>query len=112
MKSGISDSTVHDVRGVTQADNGRDGVSNHQPHDCLLGRLFIQAQSKENIEAPRHWLLCGKFTGDLPAQLTSNITWKMFPFDDVITNVHNTDGRVPLCTNEHYVYGILFRWGK
>ena len=25
---------------------------------------FIQAQIKENIKAPRHWPLCGKFTGD------------------------------------------------
>ena len=25
---------------------------------------FIQAQIKENIKAPRHWRLCGEFTGD------------------------------------------------
>ena len=40
-----------------------DGVSNHQPDDCLLNRLF-NAQIKENITAPRHWPLCGEFTGD------------------------------------------------
>ena len=34
--------------------NERDGISNHQPHDCLLNRLF-KAQIKENIKAPRHW---------------------------------------------------------
>ena len=33
--------------------NERDGVSNHQPHDCLLNRLF-KAQIKENIKDPRH----------------------------------------------------------
>ena len=43
--------------------NERDGVSNHQPHDCLL-RRFIQAQIKENITDPRHWPLCREFTGD------------------------------------------------
>ena len=43
---------------------GRDCVSNHQPHHCLLNRLFIQAQIKENIKAPRDWPLCGEFTGD------------------------------------------------
>ena len=43
--------------------NERAGVSNHQPHDCLLNRLF-KAQIKENIKAPRHWTLCGDFTGD------------------------------------------------
>ena len=41
----------------------RDGVSNHQSHDCLLNRLF-EAQIKENIKAPRHWPLCGEFTRD------------------------------------------------
>ena len=38
------------------------GVSNHQPHDCLLNRLF-KAQIKLNIKALRHWPLCGEFTG-------------------------------------------------
>ena len=42
--------------------NERDGVSNHQPHDCLLKRF--QAQMKQNIKAPRHWTLRGEFTGD------------------------------------------------
>ena len=31
----------------------RDGVSNHQPHDCLLKGLF-KAQIKENIKALHH----------------------------------------------------------
>ena len=43
--------------------NKRDGVSSHQPHDCLLNRLF-KAQIKENIKAPHHWPLWGEFTGD------------------------------------------------
>ena len=43
--------------------NERDGVSNLQPHDCLLNRLF-KAQIKENIKATRHWPLCGEFNGD------------------------------------------------
>ena len=42
--------------------NGRDGVPNHQPHDCFT-QPFIRAQIKENIKAPRHWPLCGEFTG-------------------------------------------------
>ena len=43
--------------------NEHDGVSNHQPRDCLLNRLF-KAQIKENIKVPRHWPLQGEFTGD------------------------------------------------
>ena len=41
--------------------NGCDSVSNHQPHDCFLNRLFTQI--KENIKALRHWPLCGELTG-------------------------------------------------
>ena len=43
--------------------NERDGVSNHQLHDCLLNRLF-KAHIKVNIKAPCQWRLCGEFTGD------------------------------------------------
>ena len=43
--------------------NERDGVSNHQPHDCLLSGLF-EAQIKENFKALRYWPLWGEFTGD------------------------------------------------
>ena len=42
--------------------NGRVGVSNHQPHDCLFNCLS-KALIKENNKAPRHWPLCGEFTG-------------------------------------------------
>ena len=41
--------------------NGCDGVSNHQPHHCLLNRLF-RRRSKKKIKAPRHWPLWGEFT--------------------------------------------------
>ena len=43
--------------------NGHNDVSNHQRHHCLFTQPFIQAQIKENIKAPRHWPLCGEFTG-------------------------------------------------
>ena len=34
------------------------------PASRLFTQPFIQAQIKENIKAPHHWPLCGKFTGD------------------------------------------------
>ena len=46
-----------------------DGVSNHQPHDCLVNRLF-KVQIKENIKELRHWPLRGEFTGDRWIPLT------------------------------------------
>ena len=36
----------------------------------LFTQPFIQVQIKENIKAPRHWPLCGEFTGD--RQMDSN----------------------------------------
>ena len=45
--------------------NERDGVSNHQsPASRLFTQPFIQAQIKENIQAPRHLPLWGEITGD------------------------------------------------
>ena len=34
------------------------------PTSPLFTQPFIGAQIKENIKAPRHWPLCGEFTGD------------------------------------------------
>ena len=34
------------------------------PASPLFTQPFIQAQTKENTKVPRHWPLCGEFTGD------------------------------------------------
>ena len=51
--------------------NGNDDVSNHQPHGCLL-TVYSDADKRKR-KAPRHWPLCGDFTGtgEFPAQTTS-----------------------------------------
>ena len=55
--------------------NERDGVSNHQPYECLLNRWF-KAQIKDNIKAPlRVTDLCEgnlPVTDEFPAQKASN----------------------------------------
>ena len=63
--------------------NGRDNISNHQPHDCLLNRLF-RRRSKETSKLRVTGLCVGNSpgTGEFPIQMASNA--KMFPFDDVI----------------------------
>ena len=52
--------------------NGRDSVSNHQPHDCLLSRSVHwgadQRKHQRPVNSPHKW----------------PVTRKMFPFDDVI----------------------------
>ena len=53
--------------------NGHDGVSNHQPHDCLLNRLFrhwsfVRGIHRWPVNSPHKW----------------PVTRKMLPFDVVI----------------------------
>ena len=63
--------------------NGHDGVSNHQPHDCLLNHLFMH-RSKKILKLRVTGLCEGNSpeTGEYPAQRP--VTRKMFPFDGVI----------------------------
>ena len=53
--------------------NGRDGVSNHQPHDCLLNRLF-RRRSKKTLKLRVTGLCAGNspVTGKFPTQMASN----------------------------------------
>ena len=40
------------------------------PASRLFTQPFVRAQIKENLKAPRHWPLCGGFTGDRWIPLT------------------------------------------
>ena len=69
--------------------NERDGVSNHQPHDCLPNRLF-RRRSKKTSKLRVTALCVGNspVTDEFPAQVTSNA--KMFPLGYVIMNTSDT----------------------
>ena len=63
------------------------GVSNHQPHDCLLNRLFKRRSkktSKLRVTGLCEWNspVTGEFADKGP------VTRKMFPFDDVRHRVY------------------------
>ena len=52
---------------------GLDDVTNHQPHHCLINRLF--RRKSKNTSKPRVTCLCAgnsPFTGEFPPQMTSN----------------------------------------
>ena len=53
--------------------NGRDSVSNHQPHDCLLNRLF-RRRSKKTSKLDVTGFCAGNssVTGEFPVQMASN----------------------------------------
>ena len=59
--------------------NGRDGVSNHQPYDCLLNCSFRRRSKKTSKH--RVTGLCG---GNSSVPHKGPVTREMFPFDDVI----------------------------
>ena len=65
--------------------NGRDGISNHQPHDCLLNRLFRRRTKKAS-----KLRVTGLCAGKPPEPVNSPHKWpvtrKMFPFNDVIVH--------------------------
>ena len=61
----------------------RDGVSNHQPHDCLFNRLF-RRRSKKTSKLRVTGLCAGNPPGPVNSPHKWPVTRKMFPFDDVI----------------------------
>ena len=63
--------------------NGRDSVSNHQPHDCLLNRLF-RRRSNKTPKLRVTGLCMGIHRGPVNSPHKWPVTRKMFPFDDVI----------------------------
>ena len=65
--------------------NGRDCVSNHQPHDCLLKRLF-RRRSKKTSKLRITGLCAGNSPGPVNSPHKWPVTRKMFPFDDVMTS--------------------------
>ena len=72
--------------------NGRDGVSNYQPHDCLLNRVF-RRKSKEISKLRVTGLCAGNspVTSEFPAQMASDaenvcIWWRHHCFQTYLVN--------------------------
>ena len=63
--------------------NGHNSVSNHQPYDCLLRRLF-RRRSKQTSKLRVTGLCVGNSPGPVNFPHKWPVTRKMFPFDDVI----------------------------
>ena len=77
--------------------NGHDGVSNHQPNECLLNRLF-RRRSKKPSKLRVTGLCVGNSsgTGEFPAQMASNaenvpIWWRHHGTN----NIHHAASTVP-----------------
>ena len=62
--------------------NDHNGVSNHQPHHCLLKRLFRRI-SRKTSKLRITGLCMGNSPGPVNSPHKGPVTRKMFPFDDV-----------------------------
>ena len=66
--------------------NGRGGVCDHQPHDCLLNRLFRRrSKYTSKLRVTGLWVGNSPETGEFPAQMASNaenvsIWWRHHAF--------------------------------
>ena len=100
--------------------NGHGGVSNQQPHDCLLNRLFRRRWKKYQSSASLAFVP-GIHRWPVNSPHKWPVTRKMFPFDDVTmgfleisTNVRPKDVlRVPLPIGMSFVsisYAVI--WGQ
>ena len=68
------------------------GISNHQPHDCLLNHLFGR-RSKKTSKLRVTGLCAGIHRGPVNSPHKWPVTRKMLPFDDVI-----------MCIYENWLY--------
>ena len=70
---------------MTYYDNERNDVSNHQPRDCLLNRLF-KAQLRQHQSSASLAFVRGIHRWPGNSSYKGPVTRKMFPFDDVVMN--------------------------
>ena len=90
--------TVHSCRWHTHVYHYSDVTMGQwrlkSPASQSLTQWFVQAQIKENIKAPRHWPLCGEFTGDrwIPRSDAENASiWWRHHVDCHIINIWDID---------------------
>ena len=104
--------------------NGRDGVSNHQPHDCLLNRLF-RRRSKKTSKLRVTGLCAGNSpgTGEFSAQMAScaenvSIWWhasRLLCLQVVTWYIYSNydtpkKNCISFCTVRNYGHIIYFFW--
>ena len=63
--------------------NGRDGVPNHQPNDCLLNRFYSGADQRKHKGSASQAFVRGIHRRPVNFPHKWPVTWEMVPFDDV-----------------------------
>ena len=80
--------TWNNVDSLQWRHNDYCSVSNHQPHGCLLNRLF-RRRSKKTSKLRVTGLCARNSPGPVNSPHKGPVTRKMFPFDDVIMLIIN-----------------------
>ena len=83
------DGLVNNCQTLRWRHNDHDRVSNHQPHGCLLNRLF-RRRSKKTSKLRVTGLCVGNSPGPVNSPHKGPVTRKMFSFDDVIMFICKT----------------------
>ena len=106
--------------------NGCDGVSNHQPHVCLLNRLF-RCRSKKTSKLRFTGLCVGNSPVNSPHKWP--VTRKMFPFEDhfdeisiagctrsrILANSTTANDEISLKLHFCFIednHGVISRWSS
>ena len=88
-------SPVTDEFSAQWRNNERDGISNHQPHACLLNWKYQSSASLAFVQRIHRWPVNSSHKGP--------VMRKIFPFDDVIMKRK--------CSNVDYFVTIGCTWG-
>ena len=90
--------------------NDHDGVPNHQPHGCLLNRLFGR-RTKKTSKLCVTGLCAGNSPGPVNSPHKGPVTRKMFTFDDVITLPYASSFSYTVCQYyENAAFHKYVRW--
>ena len=87
--------------------NGRDVVSNHQPHGCLLKRFF-RSRLKKTPKLRVTGLCARNSPGPVNSPHKGPVTRKMFPFDAVIMSYEPVVWNINIKTCVHTQGKALF----
>ena len=87
--------------------NGRDGVSNHQPHDCLLNRLFRRRSKKTS-----KLRVTGEFTAKVASNAENVSIWWRHHVHTPSTNLQLRENLFPVPVSAKCVGGGGVLWWR
>ena len=93
---------------ITMRHNEHDGVSNHQPHHCLLNSLFgCRSKKTSKLRVTGHCAGNSPGTGEIPAEMASNAEYASIwrRYHAIMPDLHRQEmhSGVLLCNFSRYI---------